>query len=904
MHPADFARVKDIVSRARELAPDARAAYLIEVCAGDATLQAEVEALLAFDVKTPSILVTGGVARQLTPEFFDSLPKTSAPAAIGPYQILEILGEGGMGTVYRAEQTTPIHREVALKLIRRGLDTDRIVARFEAERQALALMDHAHIARVLDAGATADGRPYFVMELVAGEPITTFCETHNLALAERLALFLAVCQGVQHAHQKGIIHRDLKPSNVLVREQDGVATPKIIDFGISKVIADAHDAGSLMTQAGHVVGTPEYMSPEQAGVLVAGVDTRTDVYALGVLLYELLTGCRPFEFKTHSAVEIQRVLGATEAVKPSTAATLDAHAASPDCARLPFARWRRQLAGDLDNIIMKALAKTPDERYASVEQFADDVRRHVEGLPVRARPATWTYRTTKFVRRHRIGVAVATGVTILLVGFALSTAVQARRIAAERDRAVAAEQRARTEATTAQRVSAFLVDLFKVSDPGEARGNIITAREMLDRGAERIRTELADQPAVQTTLMTTIGKVYESLGLYEPAARVLDAALEMRTRHFGPRHPDTALTMLALAGVIWRLDDHVRSERLGRQGLDLCRSLLGPAHECVADGLYNLGQTVYYQGRLVEAERIFREALALGERLFGPEDPRVRPTVYGLAAVLMEQSAFDAAEPLFRRALRIDRKAFGEIHPRVAVSLNGLAWFFEEKGDYDSAEQLYSEALAVHRKLHDKEHPAIGVVLGNLGDVRFAKGDHQAAVTAYRESLAIRRKALGPKHTAVGLMMGGLARSLHALGQNREAEHLFEEGTLVLRKAWPDGHLALAAQLQRHGVFLLDRGNLPRAEAMLREALKMNQRVLPEDHPRRAEDAVALGRLLIRTRRFLEAEPLLLEAHAKLVAKLGPQHPKTRDARSRILELYDAWRKPELAEKYRPGPPR
>jgi serine/threonine protein kinase len=243
MHPADFARVKDIVSRARELAVDARATYLLEVCAGDATLQAEVEALLAYDAKTPSILVTGGFARQFTPEFFDSLPQASAPAAIGSYRILEILGEGGMGTVYRAEQTTPIHREVALKLIRRGLDTDRIVARFEAERQTLALMDHAHIARVLDAGATADGRPYFVMELVAGEPITAFCEAHQLTLAERLALFLAVCQGVQHAHQKGIIHRDLKPSNVLVTEVEGRAVPKIIDFGVAKAtglsLADA-----------------------------------------------------------------------------------------------------------------------------------------------------------------------------------------------------------------------------------------------------------------------------------------------------------------------------------------------------------------------------------------------------------------------------------------------------------------------------------------------------------------------------------------------------------------------------------------------------------------------------------------------------------------------------------------
>ncbi len=648
-----FERVKAVVLRGRALAGADRIAFLVEACGADELLRREAEALLAHADDDLPVLSTAAVVRFSAPEALAALDGEPdggpSPAAIGPYRIRRVLGEGGMGTVYEAEQVEPIRRVVALKLIRRGLDTDGVIARFKSERQALALMDHSAIARVLDAGASGDGRPFFVMELVDGVPITQYCRERQLGIRDALQLFLAVCQGVRHAHQKGIVHRDLKPSNVLVCETDGVPAPKIIDFGIAKAIdSSAGEGGEPSTRVGAAMGTPDYMSPEQAGVIPDGVDTRTDVYSLGVLLYEILTARRPYAIPAYTPGAMERVLRGPEPPPPSAAAP---------------AR-RRQLEGDLDNILAKALARQPADRYESVEQFADDIHRHLDGAPVLAREATWSYRTAKFVQRHTVAVAVVATLAVLVAAAAVTFAIQAARLATERDRARAAEQLAREQAATAQSVSNFLVELFRTSDPSEARGNTITAREILDRGAKRIESDLRDTPQAQATLLGTMGQVYQNLGLYAVAQPMLERALERRRAVFGPEHAEVAESLDQLALLLRKRGDYAAAEPLFRQALAMKRRTEGPDHPSIAETMSNLGFLLRNTDRGREAEALLREALAMRLRLFGPEHHQVAEGLHELGATLWRNGDLAGAQDLLRRALDLDRRLLGEIRSR------------------------------------------------------------------------------------------------------------------------------------------------------------------------------------------------------------------------------------------------
>ena len=433
---------------------------------------------------------------------------------IGPYRILSLIAEGGMGAVYLAEQQTP-QRRVALKVIKAGMDTRHVVARFETEREALALMDHPSIATVFDAGETHSGRPYFVMEYVAGVPITDYCDRHNLRTRERLALFLQVCSAVQHAHQKGVIHRDLKPSNVLVTVVEGNPIPKVIDFGVAKATSRRLTEKTLFTELGLLVGTPEYMSPEQAEMTGLDVDTRTDIYALGVLLYELIVGALPFDsvrLRRAGYAEIQRIIREEEPARPSTRLSSLGATASEVARRrhTDLPSLMRELRGDLDWITLKSMEKDRTRRYASASELAADLSRHLADEPVSARPANFAYRSRKFVRRHRAGVAIGAAAIAVLVAFGATMAVQSSRIAAQRDLATRERDRA-------ERVSGFLVSLFEASDPDRSKGEKVTARQILDLGRQRLDSELKDQPQTRAALLHTIGSVYAALDLNDVA---------------------------------------------------------------------------------------------------------------------------------------------------------------------------------------------------------------------------------------------------------------------------------------------------------------------------------------------------------------------------------------------------
>ena len=621
-----------------------------------------------------------------------------AREAIGQYRLLERVGEGGMGEVWLAEQTGPVHRQVALKVIKAGMDTAQVVARFEAERQALAVMDHPAIARVFDAGATSEGRPYFVMEYVRGEGIASYCNKHKLSIPSRIDLFLQVCDGVQHAHQKGIIHRDLKPSNILVTVQDDRPVPKIIDFGVAKAITQHLTDRTLYTEQGVLIGTPEYMSPEQAEMTELDIDTRTDVYALGVVFYELLTGALPFDGKAlreKGVEEIRRTIREVDPPRPSTRVTT--LAASGETNERTTRELARDLRGDLDWITMCALEKDRTRRYGSVSDLAADLRRHVEHLPVLASPPSTVYRVRKFARRHRAGVLVAATLASLLVAFAVTMTVQARRITRE-------WERANREAQAAKEITEFLVGLFSVSDPSQAKGNTVTAREILDQGAQRIGA-LSSQPPLQARLQRTLGGVYTSLGLYALADPLLERALETDRRVLGLDSRETMDTLFAVGELRYYEQRFREAEAAYREAAQRRRAVLGADARDTLEADMAVASACMQQDRFDEAERLFRPALERQQRVLGDEDSLTLNTLNEMSVLDFRQGRYAEGMPFIERAWRLHLKLFGENAPRTLISQGNLADTLAKLKRYDEAEQLFRTAITGQERVLGRQHP-------------------------------------------------------------------------------------------------------------------------------------------------------------------------------------------------------
>jgi eukaryotic-like serine/threonine-protein kinase len=945
---ARWGEVEALLDRVLDLPPEARSALLADPSAGDPEIRAEVGRLLGVKDATEGFLEEPA-AEYAAPLVAGAGPAPTGPERVGPYRILREIGRGGMGAVYLGERDDDQFRmQVALKLLPRWMGSEQARRRFREERQILASLQHPNIARLLDGGVASDGVPWFALEHVPGLPIDRFCDERRLGVRERLELFCKVCEGVQFAHRNLVVHRDLKPGNILVTE---TGEPKLLDFGIAKLLdPDSGPASDEATRTGLRLLTPEYASPEQ----VSGdpITTATDVYSLGVLLFELLTGRRPYQVSSRSPQDLERTVCRTEPAVPSAcvgtsadpapspaqghrtpAGPGEAHehstpaeragaqgGAAPHGRPTPVERaaarrttperLRRRLRGDLDTIVLTALRKEPGRRYASAERLAEDVRRHLAGLPVNARRDTWSYRTGKFLRRHRAALGAAAVFVGLAIGF---TALHSVGIARERD---VAER----EAAKAERVAGFLVELFQQSDPYGPAIETLQLADFLQIGAERLARELDEEPEVRASLMSVVGKVYENLGrfdeaedLYErafglrrgllapdhpdiasslaelgaigyrkgnfdAADSLLTAALALRRAHFGERHLAVATAMSDLGSLRTQQRDYAAADSLLRGAVHLHRELLGPSHPALALALNNLAVVARGAGDFTAAERHHREALEIRRAHYGDEHPYVAMSTKNLALALHSQNRFAEAEALYRRALDQQIRLLGPDHPEVGTTTQSLASLLRMSGDYAAAEPLFRRTVESQREAVGAEHPSYATTLQNLAGLLRERGDLAEAEEVARESYGIRRVIFPPDHPSVGLAKSSLGLILRDQGRYDEAEPLLAGALSILSEGLGPRHQFTG--LVRHHVATVAhrRADYEAAWAGYEEALAILRAGSADSPLEAAAPLVGLGEVLLAQDRAAEAEPLFREALELRRAHLPGGHWQVAEA--------------------------
>jgi len=864
--PERWRRIDVLLDGALDREPEERAAYLDEACGDDPHLRREVESLLEAEKGTPGFL--DGQALAFADPFLPDVAEEWVEEGlaegdrIGPYRLIEEAGRGGMATVYRAERADgAFEQEVAIKLLPPGKGTEAVLRRFEHEQHVLATLNQPNIARLYDGGLTEDGRPYFVMEYVAGQPIDQYCDAHRLPIRARLQLFRTVAEAVHYAHRNLVVHRDLKPSNILVTE-DG--TVKLLDFGIAKLLAGTEGEADLLTQTGERWMTPGYAAPEQ--VRGEMVTTATDVYQLGVVLYELLAGRRPYHVEGRSTFEIERAICEEEPTRPSVIVTRPLNVAQGDTSAgemledisrarsTGIEKLRKDLSGDLDAIILKALRKEPEARFASAESFAEDVKRYLNSEPVKARRGSRVYRARKFIGRHWQGVSTAALIALLLVGYAVTATVQSAR--------------ARAQADKFEQVSDFLVEIFLLSDPGGTTSSDITARELLERSARQIESGLAELPEVQAEIQHVLGRIYHNLGLYEEGIVLLEAALTTRRERYDAPHPDLASTLDQLAAsltqrenegdqerarslfteslAMWRdlpdgeieaagtminfgilqreLGEPEEAEQLYRDALSLMRSSDVGDHKEVAFALSNLAVAIAIQGRTTEAEPFMRDAIAMKERLYGREHWSTAVSIGHLAGYMTELERFESADSLYRETIAIKGKLLAPDHPSLAIAYFRWGRALHTRGLYAEAEPMYQRALEIYLVMGEA-HPYVAATLRRLGELRHDQGNLVAADSLYQRKLEIDRNNNGEDSPEVGADWARLADVAYDMGAHDRAGLYYQRALRLLSS--PGDSLSRSYALVGYARLLARLGRAAEAEPFARDALTIRQANLP-----------------------------------------------------------------------------
>lgn len=923
MDAKQWAAVGDLFDQVLQRPPDQRTQFL-EQCEADPEIRAEVASLLDSygDGATSFVDLADEIGEA-------AMRDRENPAAlkrgdqVGPYRVLSEIGRGGMGVVYLAERDeSQFQQRVALKLVKRGMDTDAVLQRFLRERQILAQLEHPNIARLYDGGATQDGLPYFAMEYIEGAPIDAYCDARSLGVEDRLKLFLEVGAALHHAHQNLIVHRDLKPSNILVTKE---GTVKLLDFGIAKLLDDANGGATQYTQTGYGVMTPAFASPEQIRGLA--VTTATDVYALGVILYVLLTGKRPFGRTATSSEELSRAVVDENPERPSVAVkrTEKILAGGTEVIITPASishtrstqpeRLSRRLAGDLDTICLMALRKTPERRYPSVEAFVEDVRRHLTGLPVRARPDTLTYRAQKFVKRNRVVVGAAALVFCALVA-GLTVALWQAQVA-------------RQEARKAEEVQSFLASLFSVSDPNFAQGQELTARDLLDMGATRIQDELSEQPEIQVEMLSVIGRLYHPLGEYDSAEALHRQALSLQQELKGNDHVDVAETINSLANVLrekgsyeeakslyeraleihdassnensetyaatlnnyglllTETADYEAAEPMLRQVITLRSDQLGADHPAVANSMNELAQALKFDGRFDEAEPLYHEAIAILEDHYGTDNLQVALTKENLAMLYARQGDYAATGPLLRETLRVREKLLRPLHPDVAITQSNLAALSYVTGNYDAAEEGFRAVLEIHRSQLGEENPRVATDLNNLANTLKMKGAYEESKALNLQALALNRRLYGEDHPDVATSSYNLANVEFELGNVEEAQALFQSALAVRQKTLDADHYDIALAQASLGRVLLEQHQYQQALARLQPAVELLRNTLGTNHEKTAQAILWLGRTHLKLGNLQEAKGLLDASLDTMLKRFGADSPYVMDAEA-ALEAYQA----------------
>ena len=858
MTPERYQQVKQVFAEACRLEPDIRSAYLDKMCAEDVELRAEVEGLLEHEgkslpiappVSAKNVLSDGGMDVRADADTLSTDARLRAgrlPERIGRFRIVRKIGQGGMGVVYEAKQDNP-ERTIALKVIRPGATSENILRRFKFEANVLGRLQHPGIAQIHEAGTAeimTDGatveQPYFAMEYVRGKPLNELIPAMILGTRDRLSLFAKVCDAVQHAHQKGVIHRDLKPGNILVDES---GQPKILDFGVARVTDSDVQVTTMQTDAGQLIGTIPYMSPEQVAGDSRELDTRSDVYALGVVCYQLLSGRLPHDLAGKTIPEAARTITEDDPVRLSSINKL--------------------FHGDLDTIVSKALEKDKERRYQSASDLAADIRRYLADEPILARPATALYQIRKFTRRNKILVAGVAAVFVVLVLGVIGTSTQAVRATREKNSAIAArrlaaERLVQTEAEARKfaAVNKFFNEMLSAMDPTRD-GRDVKVADVLERAVEKVQEELISQPEIESALQNTIGTIYVGLGLHADAEPFLRKALATRSRLLGDEHPDTTVSMTNLAGALISLSRWTEAEQLLRRTLDVRRRTLGPDNIRTLDSMNNLAETLHRQGRMAEAESLWRDTLAGQRRELPPNDPATLITMNNLAQLLKQQRKLAEAEPLLREVLARQMEVLGDDHPHTLISMNNLATALNALNRLDEAGTLLRRILEVRLSTLGDEHPSVYATMNNLAMLLRDQGKLSEAEPIARDVCEGFRRTVGAEHRQTLIAQNNLASLLVRLERAAEAEPIYTTLLETARDALPAGHY----------MTLIFESNY--------------------------------GECLTKLGRHEQAETLLLNSYEGLIRTLSEEHQHTHAAREKIVALYDAWGKSDKVEAWR-----